>query len=291
MLSTNSSPERDLVIALHCSGADARAWRKLGERLAPDFDLQVPEHYGCESTGHWTGAHAFTLADEAARTLALIDSTDRDIHLVGHSYGGGIALHVALQRSERIASLTLYEPSAFHLLTQFGQREARALAEVQAIAVATQDGLATGAYRSAAATFIDYWSGPGTWAQLRPALQAALVRWLPKAPLDFAALMNERTPAHAYGSLTMPVLILRGEHAPAPTRLIAERLRALVWDPNLVLVEGAGHMGPHTHQAEVNSMIAAHIDGARLRSRTPIVGVLPRLTAVRRSLMVAATAV
>src|SRR6266536_1481912 len=35
------------------------------------------------------------------------------VHLIGHSYGGGVALRVAVERSNRIASLTLYEPTAF----------------------------------------------------------------------------------------------------------------------------------------------------------------------------------
>ena len=30
----------------------------------------------------------------------MIDAADRKVHLIGHSYGGGLALHVALERSE-----------------------------------------------------------------------------------------------------------------------------------------------------------------------------------------------
>ena len=96
------------VIALHCSGAGAGQWRALAEVLGPGYRLAAPEHYGCDRTGPWTGTHAFTLADEAARTFALIDESERKVHLVGHSYGGGVALHVALARPGRIASLTLY---------------------------------------------------------------------------------------------------------------------------------------------------------------------------------------
>src|SRR5437764_5308667 len=77
------------VIALHCSGAGAGQWRRLGDALGTGCELIAPEHYGCESVGPWTGEHAFTLADEAARTIALIDGTDCKVHLVRHAYGGG----------------------------------------------------------------------------------------------------------------------------------------------------------------------------------------------------------
>jgi pimeloyl-ACP methyl ester carboxylesterase len=105
-------PPREGVIALHCSGSGAGQWRQLGEMLGAGYELVAPEHYGCKETRPWTGVHAFTLADEAARTLAIIDATDRKVHLIGHSYGGGLARHVALERPDSIASLTLYEPSA-----------------------------------------------------------------------------------------------------------------------------------------------------------------------------------
>ena len=166
---------RELVIALHCSGAGAAQWRRLAETLGENYELIAPEHYGCESTGPWTGEHAFTLADEAARTIALIDGTDRKVHLVGHSYGGGVALHVALARPDRIASLTLYEPSAFHLLAAVRSRRRWRSPRSRSIAYAVASGVVTGDYRSAAATFVDYWSGPGAWDALRPAVQDGLI--------------------------------------------------------------------------------------------------------------------
>jgi len=254
------------VIALHCSGAGAAQWRRLGETLGPEYALVAPEHFGCDSVGPWTGEHAFTLADEAARTIALIDATECKVHLVGHSYGGGVALHVALARPERIASLTLYEPSAFHLLKAFGDRGIAALAEIKAIAGKAGAGVVTGDYRGAAEAFVDYWSGQGAWETLRPALQDALVRWTPKAPLDFAALIEEPTPASGYRHLRFPVLIIRGEHAPAPTRLIAEKLPLLLPDARLEVITGSGHMGPLTHAAEVSALIVRHVAAARPKS-------------------------
>ena len=255
------------VIALHCSGAGAGQWCYLKQRLGSRYEVLAPEHYGCESSGPWTGEHAFSLADEGGQTITLIDAGMEKVHLVGHSYGGGVALSVALARPNRIASVALYEPSAFHLLKEAGDAGADAFAEIGAIARKTGESVVAGDYANAVASFVDYWSGPGAWARLQPWVQAALVRWVPKAPLDFHALMEERTPLAAYAGLTMPLLVVRGEHAPRPTRMIAELLAAALPAARLAVVGGAGHMGPLTHAAGVNDLIVAHMDAAEGAAR------------------------
>jgi pimeloyl-ACP methyl ester carboxylesterase len=99
--------QRPRVIALHCSGANADQWRNLTEVLSGEFDVLAPEHFGSERRGPWPGEHGLSLADEAARTIAMIDESAHETHVVGHSYGGGVALNVALSRPCRIASMVL----------------------------------------------------------------------------------------------------------------------------------------------------------------------------------------
>jgi pimeloyl-ACP methyl ester carboxylesterase len=248
---------RERVIALHCSGASPAQWGDLAETLGGRYQLEAPEHYG--SSRPWTGEHAFTLADEAARTLELIDEAEGKVHLVGHSYGGGVALMVALARPHSIASMALYEPSAFHLLPSMGVAGSKAHTEIAAIAGRVCQGLVTGDYAAAAASFVDYWNGPGAWQAMRPTLRQALLRWLPKAPLDFHALFAGPTSAVGLERLAFPVLILRGERAPTPTALIAEHLSRLLPAARLLVLDGAGHMGPITHAPEVSAMVAQHI--------------------------------
>jgi pimeloyl-ACP methyl ester carboxylesterase len=119
--------------------------------------------------------------------------------------------------------------------------------------------VASGDYRGAVATFVDYWNGPGAWESLRPHVQSTLIRWAPKGPMDFHALIEETTPADAYRELTFPVLLMRGERGPTPTRLIAEALAGLLPASRLAVVGGAGHMGPLTHAPVVLAMIARHV--------------------------------
>jgi pimeloyl-ACP methyl ester carboxylesterase len=194
------------AIAPHCSGFGARQWRQLGEILRAGYDLVAPEQYGCKGTaGPWTGTQAFTLADEAAKIIAIIDIADRKVHLVGHSYGGDAALRTALTRPDRIASLILYQPSAFHLK--------------EIVAIPREVGNSV----TGDASLVDYRSEKGAWSALRPGLQSALTCWVPKALLDFAASVSERKEASAYASLRFPVLFIRGQQATALTLLIAEK--------------------------------------------------------------------
>lgn len=236
-----------LVIALHCSGGSGRQWRNLAERLDDSYRFIAPDLIGAPGAGTWNGAGTFRLADEAAGILEMIDHHDGPVHLVGHSYGGGLALHIAAMRPDRLASLSLYEPSAFHLLRQLDSEGHEALGEILSIAGAIHDSLINGSYLAATARFIDYWSGAGTFDAMKPELQAALVRFLPKASLDFHALIHESTPASEYARFGFPVLILRGEFAPVPTRLIACELVSRVPAAIGAIVPGAGHMGPLTH--------------------------------------------
>ena len=136
---------RGRVIALHCSGGSATHWSHLAEALRGRHELAAPEHYGSQDTGPWGGEHVFTIDDEAVRSIALIDRCQGDkVHLVGHSYGGGVALNVALARPNRIASMVLYEPTAFHLLRQLGERGADPYIEITGVARDVYRGVITG---------------------------------------------------------------------------------------------------------------------------------------------------
>lgn len=64
------------------------------------------------STHDAPGAPTYTLADLAADAVALLDALGvRRAHLAGISMGGGIALRIALDHPQRVASLTLLSTS------------------------------------------------------------------------------------------------------------------------------------------------------------------------------------
>jgi len=254
------------VIALHCSGSSGAQWRPLGEALGWRCVLKAPDLIGAATAGPWSGDHPFSLDDEAASILDLVDAAPGPVHLVGHSYGGAVALHVAVRRTSRIASLVLYEPSAFHILRQTGPQGASALREIRAVAKAVERGLLTGAYREAVEGFVDYWNGTGAWARMKPHVQTELLGFLPKACLDFRALLGGHMAMEAWRRLNIPTLTICGEHAPRPTALISQLLHAGAMRGSRHVVRGAGHMGPITHPAQVAAVMADYI----LAAATPV---------------------
>ena len=119
------------IVALHCSGASGRQWQQLRQVLGSQFNFLAPDLIGCGANPHWSGEHSFTLADEAAPIVSIMDALDMPVHLVGHSYGGGVALRAAVERPHRVASLSLYEPTVFHVLNSMGAKGRAALNEIR----------------------------------------------------------------------------------------------------------------------------------------------------------------
>ena len=77
------------------------------------------------------------------------------VHLVGHSYGGAIALHVARDRPDLVASVAVYEPVVLRALFDYNARH-RSAAEVAEIASSIRRDLNGGDPMRAAHRFLRY---------------------------------------------------------------------------------------------------------------------------------------
>ena len=247
---------RETVILLHSSASTGAQWRSLAGQLAARYRVLTPDFNGV------------SLADEVEMVRGLMRHAGR-AHLVGHSYGGAVALHVALRYGGWLRSLTLIEPVAFHLLRENEALDAAAFAEISALAGRVTRALIDGDHEGGMARFVDYWSGAGSWAMLPPEKRRALAARLPRVGLDFDATFGEPTRLQDFWALFVPVLLLQGSASPLPTRRICSQLARVLSDARIEVVEGAGHMLPLTHADLVNASVAAHLQrcDARLDRR------------------------
>lgn len=255
---TDTGPDADKqpAILLHSSAASSRQWGALIADMQERFRFIAVDLIGYGQSGPYTGKGELTLSDEAAMVHALLDELDRPAHLVGHSYGGAVALHTALESRENIRSLGLYEPVSFFVLAQ----DEPALAEMQGVADEVAEFIAAGDNARAMGCFVDYWNGPGTWDAIRPQTRDALTAVTPKLMHDFFAIMNEPTTHDDLAKLDIPTTVFCGTKTRAPSAAVARVLGKVLPKAELKLIDGAAHMSPVMQPELVNPYIAAHLD-------------------------------
>lgn len=99
------------VFLLHGVTGDMSIWLlcQAMQRLGASYRMTAYDLRGHGYTD--VPPSGYTSADQARDLLALLDVFDVDrAHLVGHSFGGVIALHAAVLAPERVASVVLSDP-------------------------------------------------------------------------------------------------------------------------------------------------------------------------------------
>jgi pimeloyl-ACP methyl ester carboxylesterase len=246
------------VVCLHASGSSSRQWKGLVERIGQHARVVAPDFYGHGEAPTWNQARALTLRDEASRVMRVLTASSRPIHLVGHSYGGAVALHIALELPERVASLTLYEPVPFATLFAYNARNPAAV-EVRILAEGIDRALRNGSIEAAAERFVTYWSGNDAWCGLSGLQRTTIASRMPSIDRHFKALAADTTTLKDYERLRIPVLLMAGAQTRASTRRLTELLGYGLPASEVEMIDGLDHMGPLTAPEIVNGRIEAFI--------------------------------
>jgi pimeloyl-ACP methyl ester carboxylesterase len=248
------------IVLLHSSMSSKAQWADLTAQLDAGFRCIAVDLLGYGASpfpADVDAGYTHTLAHEADAVNAAIASRlepGEAFHLIGHSYGGASALHMARRMPERVLSLTLFEPVAFHLLADEHPARAEIVSVVACINASASD-------RDATRVFIDYWNRAGAFDAAPASAQDKMIAQIAKVRLDFEALLGEAATLAELSPVTMPALVMAGERSPASTRLLAEQLAAAL--PNATgLRASGGHMGPITHGEAVNPHIVAFLGRA-----------------------------
>ncbi len=247
------------VVCLHSNAASSSQWRALMERLAPRYRAAAPDSLGAGRSPAWPSDHRVQLADEVALIEPVLAAAGERCALVGHSYGGSIALKTALLQPQRVSALALYEPTLFCLLEEEspGGAAANGIRDAAADAAAAID---AGDPDAAALRFIDYWMGAGTWQRMPAERRAPIAAAMSNVRGWAHALFSEPTRLQDLRALDCPVLLMVGSASPASGRGVARLLMRALPQAQLVEFPGLGHMGPVTHPEPVNAAIAAFLD-------------------------------
>jgi pimeloyl-ACP methyl ester carboxylesterase len=246
------------VVLLHSSASSGRQWDSLMTALQSRYRLQAIDLHGHGSTPAWKGRQRMRLEDDLALVQPLLTSAT-PVHLVGHSYGGALALKLAALMPERIASVAVYEPVLFRLLLDYQPRD-RATTEVLIAAQSIRHWFDLGHNARAAQRFVDFWSGDGAWKRLPPVPQQIIAARMGSVIGHFDALFNDSLTRAELSRLDLPILCMTGARTRAAPRRIGELLRYALRRATHEFVVDAGHMGPITQAAAVAWRISAFLD-------------------------------
>lgn len=246
------------IVALHSSGASGRQWSRLRETARARVAVVAPDFHDHGAGPAWDGNALDIVTADTALAVRALDALGRPAHVIGHSYGGAIALHVARARPRLVRTLTLYEPVAFDLLLGHDPRHVAA-AVIVAVGEAIGRHTARGDATAAAMLFVSYWSGESAWAAMSERARTTLALRMPAIAAHFQSLFAGRTPVTALTSITCPVLLATGGAAHRPVQRIVELLLHGLPDVSHARVCGAGHMGPMTHADAFLDVFAAFL--------------------------------
>ena len=240
------------VILLHSSLSSARQWQPLVKLLEPNFLVINVDILGYGNADKVSDELNYNFDVEIKRVENVLNTIapNQSFHLVGHSCGGAIALKLAVEQSESLLSLSLYEPVAFHLLEQ--NSEARAISEDFARKVDVDD-----TYK-AAEIFTDFWNNEGFFRSLPRKMQDSMAKDMPKVKLDSKGLISESYSLADLSVISCRTLLMTGNNSPKLIHILSNEIKS-----SLTNVEQkcfpTGHMGPVSHSDLIHPSIADFI--------------------------------
>ena len=179
-------------------------------------------------------------ADYAESVAPVLDDMAQPVVVVGHSFGGRVAVHLAASRPERVAALVVTgaplvrRPGATGSKPSPAYRAGRYLHRRGLLAEKTMEGLRR-RYGSA-----DYRKAQGVMRQV-------LVR------------VVAETYEEQLGALTCPVELVWGDDDTEVPLSVAEAAASLLPAANLVVVPGAGHLTPLSAPDALRAAVERHL--------------------------------
>jgi len=246
------------VVLVHGVLGDYRQWAPIARRLSRRYRVSAVSR-----RFHWpnpppVGSIEYTYEAQAADLDAMLQSLGQ-AHVVGHSYGAGVALLTALRHPEAVRSLILIEPPFGSVVPPSTPDFASELASRNSVVAALLADVQSGAAARAAEALIDWVQGmPGSFRRLPRDIQNGLRANAPTLGPTFAAQgpVVTCTQLHA---LRVPVLVLRGERTRPWYRIIAVATSDCIPDAQAAVVPAARHMGIVENPNEFATLIAGFL--------------------------------
>lgn len=195
------------------------------------------------------------ISHEAEVVESVIRHANGPVHLVGHSFGGLVALAVALRKKVPLLSLGILEAPAQQLLRSSKEHQHYSCFEEMKAGYfkAFHSGEAT-----AITGLIDFFAGPGTFASWPQRVRDYSAKTTAVNLLDWASADGFPLALASLSQVDIPTLVVWGETShPAMKRANQLLAQALAASP--VSMPGASHFMISTHPEQLADLLAQHV--------------------------------
>ena len=226
------------LVLVHGTPDDHTYWETVQPTLAKCCTVYSMDRRGRGQSGD---AAEYRLELEFADVAAVVDMIDQPVILLGHSYGGLIALEAAL-RTQNLSKLIVYEPPIF----SGGQKRGGPLLETlpkieasldegkneQALLLFLEDLLAMSSAEIESLRATPYWQ--------------VMLNAAPTLPRELHAPAEYEFDASRFRQLAVPALLLSGGESPVSFKEAVSTLERSLADSRVTVLDGQGHDAAQT---------------------------------------------
>jgi pimeloyl-ACP methyl ester carboxylesterase len=245
------------IVLVHGSVSDYREWSSQMASFARHYRvIAYSRRY------HWPNLPPDMAADASLERQA--DDLEAIIkamgiapaHIVGHSYGGAVAINLALRHPELVRTLVLAEPAASGVLGNTPENEDVAK-ESQAVRAEMREAFASGDAQRIVRTYAAR-VAPGEFEKAALEVRQMLLVNVPAFQLDH----NSRRPAFTCDDarrIAVPVLVLSGDRSAVGLQRIAEAAARCINGASFVRIPQATHWMQHDQAKAFNDAALAFL--------------------------------
>jgi lipase len=245
------------AVFLHSGVGSAGEWREVFSRWPEGYRLIAVDAY---RDGDGLGAPGRrTLGDYADQVHAVVNHVGEPVHLAGFSWGGATGLQVAVTTPDVLASLTVVEPEAYSLLRT---EHAQAFAEITELRDRWREHAGAGRWYEAFEEFMDFYNGPGSFASWPTDRREAFLDEQRARGDLWDVLFDAPLTGEALTTVAVPMHVVEGSATSAVDHAICDVVLRHVPQAEHSIIEGAGHMMPLSHAAELTRALVAAVTRA-----------------------------